>query len=538
MESRGSDVMGWIGILVVLAVALVVLVAGRAGEPSPTTTTLPAPTGSGPAGGGAAPSPGTTTPPPAQGMAPSAVVAAFNKGGCGNCHTIAGVPGAVGRVGPDLSAIGAEAGTRRDGYDAEEYLRESILDPRAYIAPHCPGGDCPAQVMPPNFGEVLAPADLDTIVGYLLVLGTDREADVLVAGGAGAPVALSTELPAESVLEPFRPYPGEPPSAAKIALGRYLFYDQRLSGSVAMSCATCHRPDQAFTDGLPVSVGFPSTSYFRNTPSLFNVVFNDRVLYWDGRMDAKDLPTTVRDHLTEAHFMAMDGRLMVERINQIPAYVDLFRQAFGGEPSFGKVLKALTAYVDSLNSPSTPYDRYQAGDTSALSPEARAGMALFEGKAGCATCHTGPLFSDFAFHDTGVGTDPGLFADPIRQMTYRRFLRTMGVPNFRNIREDVGAYVREFDDSLWGAFRTPPLREVARTAPYMHDGSLATLADVVRFYDRGGGPGGTAGLQPLGLTDTEIDELVAFLEALSSRPVAVEVPELPDYGLVPLGGGA
>jgi cytochrome c peroxidase len=202
------------------------------------------------------------------------------------------------------------------------------------------------------------------------------------------------------------------------------------------------------------------------------------------------------------------------------------------------VLKAITAYVQSLNSPPTPYDRYLAGETDALSEEARAGLALFEGKAGCSRCHSGPLLSDGRFYNIGVATDPAMFDDPERHLTFRRFFRILGVPNYRSLREDVGLYALTMNPDDWGKFRTPSLREVARTAPYMHDGSLATLEDVVRFYNQGGGPGQTAGLEPLGLTETEIAQLVAFLESLSSEPIPVEVPTLPDYELLPLGAVA
>lgn len=234
--------------------------------------------------------------------------------------------------------------------------------------------------------------------------------------------------------------------------------------------------------------------------------------------------------------MSMDGRLMVERLKQVPAYVQLFDQAFGGEPSFGKVLNAIAAYVQSLNSPPTAYDRFLAGDETALSAEAKAGLELFEGKAGCSRCHSGVTLSDYQFYNIGVATDPSMFEDPERYLTFRRFFRTLGVPNYRNLREDVGLYALTMDQADWGKFRTPSLREVSRTAPYMHNGSLATLEDVVRFYNQGGGPGQTAGLEPLELSDTEISQLVAFLESLSSEPIAVEVPALPDYELLPLGG--
>ncbi|MBW7883027.1 MAG: hypothetical protein H3C34_10385 [Caldilineaceae bacterium] len=478
--------------------------------------------------------PAQTVARPAVPLAPGNVVAAFNKGGCAGCHVIPGIPGANGQIGPDLTTIGVDAAARREGTLTEQYVRESILDPNAYIAPECPIGPCPAGVMLQSFAQTLSEEDLETIVGYLALLGTDQAVPLVTE--AAAPVALDATIPQESVLEPFQPLPKDPAPAAQIALGKYLFFDSRLSGNNSLSCASCHQPDHAFADGQALSKGYPSTQYFRNTPTILNTVF-DSYLYWDGRMDGGDMPTLVRDHLTEAHFMSIDGRLMVERINQVPAYVDLFDQAFGGEPSFGRVLNAVTAYVQSLNSPAGAYDRYLAGETAALSSDAAAGLALFQGKAQCASCHAGARLTDGNFYNTGVATDPAMFEDPERQLTFRRFFRTLGTPNARNLTEDVGLYALTLEEADLGKFRTPSLREVGRTAPYMHNGSLATLDDVVRFYNEGGGPGQTAGLEPLNLTGAEIAQLVAFLEALSSEPVLVEAPTLPDYAIVSLGAG-
>ena len=466
-------------------------------------------------------------------VAPVEFVTAFNKGGCAGCHTIPGIPGATGLVGPDLTEIGLQAPERVASLDAEAYIRQSILEPNAVIAPNCPSGDCPSDVMLQSFAQSLNESDLNTIVQYLSALGTDQAfpLDEL----AGAVTALDASLPPESVLDPFEPLPKDPAADAQIALGKYLFFDPRLSNNNSLSCASCHQPDNAFSDGQALSQGYPSTQYFRNTPTLYNTVYRD-FLYWDGRMDGNDMATLVRDHLTEAHFMSQDGRLMFERLNQVPAYVALYNDVYGGGPSFGRTLNAIAAYVHSLNSTTTPYDQYLAGDEEALLEDAQAGLELFEGKAGCAECHSGPLLSDGDFHNTGVATDPAIFDDPERAITYRRFLHVFGVPNFRNIAEDVGLYALTIDEADWGKFHTAPLREVGRTAPYMHNGSLATLEDVVRFYNEGGGPEQTAGLEALDLSDEEVDQLVAFLESLSSEPIPVEVPVLPDYQLRSLGG--
>ena len=254
-------------------------------------------------------------------------------------------------------------------------------------------------------------------------------------------------------------------------------------------------------------------------------------------MDGSDMPTLVRDHLTEAHFMNIDGRLMFERLRQVPEYNAAFQDAFGGEPTFGRVLNAITAYAQTLNSPAGPYDAALAGDTSAFDAEQLAGYELFTGKAGCSDCHTGGLLNDGDFHNVGVATDQAMFDDPDRYVTFRRFFRTLGLPNYHNLRENAGLYALTLDDADWDKFRTPSLREAGRTAPYMHNGSLTTLEDVVRFYNDGGGEGKIAEMQPLGLNDGEIGPLVAFLESLSTEPVDVAVPALPDYAVMQLGDG-
>lgn len=350
------------------------------------------------------------------------------------------------------------------------------------------------------------------------------------------PPPLPREMPPET--QPSLTAPtAQLPDPAMVALGKYLFFDQSLSGDQKLSCATCHQPDLAWTDGLTLSVGYPGSLYFRNTPTLLNAG-EQSLLYWDGRLDGDDLPTLIRDHVAEAHFMNADGRLVVERLNQKPQYVELFQAVFGGGPSYGRMLNAVAAYVGSLNSPPGPYDRHLAGETDALSPEAQAGLALFEGKAGCARCHSGPLLSDGEFYNLGVPENPDIFQDPLRHITFRRFFRTLGVPNYRNLREDVGMYALTIDPGDWGKLRTPSLRTVAFTAPYMHNGSLATLEEVVRFYNQGGGdaPNKDPTLTPLNLTDEEVTVLVAFLESLSGALAPVEAPELPRFQLMELGG--
>lgn len=327
--------------------------------------------------------------------------------------------------------------------------------------------------------------------------------------------------------------------ATQAELGRALFFDTRLSGDTATSCSSCHLPDKAWADGVELSRGYTNVQYFRNTPTLLNSSLQT-FFFWDGRIDGADLPTAVREHITEAHFMNLDGRLLVERMIQIPEYSVAFEELFGSEVSFGKVLDALSAYVRTLESSGeNPYVRYLDGDETALTASARAGLDLFTGAAGCSSCHSGDLLTDGEFHAIGAPDNPGIFTDPARHITFRRFFKQFAVGNFVELREDPGLFALTHEEEDFGKFRTPSLLEVARTAPYMHGGSQATLEDVVRFYNRGGGesPNKDSRLRTLGLTGQQIADLVAFLESLGSPPEEMQPPDLPDYDLLELGGG-
>lgn len=306
--------------------------------------------------------------------------------------------------------------------------------------------------------------------------------------------------------------------AAAVELGRSLFFDPRLSGDVTMQCAHCHDPGKAFADGLPLAVGYTSGLYFRNAPSLLDAA-DAGALYWDGRFAEGELEAVMRDHLAEAHFLLVDGRLLVERLRQVPEYRRLFTAAFGAEPSYGGAAGALAAFVGTLRTGELPLDRFLAGDARALSERARRGWALFTGKAGCSECHSGRRLSDGKFHARGVPEHRDLVAEPMRHIAFRRFLKTMGVAGYERLRRDPGRYAVTKDPADMGRFRTPSLRELARTAPYMHNGVFATPAEAVAFEARG-----------KGLSDAELAELTALLqEGLSGTLPKVERPPWPDY---------
>jgi cytochrome c peroxidase len=360
----------------------------------------------------------------------------------------------------------------------------------------------------------------------LLALGVCMSAGEL--RGEEAPV----QPPALGPLPPLR----EGPDEKRAVLGKMLFFDARLSGDGKISCVTCHDPNHAWTDGLPLSEGYPGSRYFRNTPTLLNTV-HGRYFYWDGRLSASDPATLVRDHISEAHFMQADGRLVIERMRQIPVYESGFKEVFGGEPTYGRILDAVSAYVRTLRSADVPFDRYVQGEEGALTPEAKRGLDLFMGKGGCVQCHNGPLFSDGSFHNLGLPVSEEIFTIPERHITFRRFFRTLGVAEYAKLREDPGRYgvTKEREDR--GKFRTPTLCEVTRTPPYMHDGSLPTLEAVVDFYAGGGGTGKGKDpfLRPFDLNGEEKRELVAFLGSLSGKLPSTEPVESPPYALRTLG---
>jgi len=294
-----------------------------------------------------------------------------------------------------------------------------------------------------------------------------------------------------------------PLTAEKVQLGKQLFFDPRLSGTGTMSCSSCHLPELAFTDQKAVSKKDDGKDNTRNSPTMYNVGYLDR-LYWDGRA------TTLEKNVLAAWKAQIGGKPeeVAKKLAAVDGYSKAFQAAFGGPPSEDTIVKALASFLRNLRSGGSAYDRMQAGEKGALSEAATKGYELFTGKAGCLVCHTPPLFTDRKFHNAGIGMDA---ATP-----------------------DVGAAAKNaFDDpKLTGAFKTPTLRDVAKTAPYFHDGSAKTLTEVVKIMAGGGkqNPHLDALLAPRlaaePLTDAEIAQIVAFLESLTGK-VEFVPPTLP-----------
>lgn len=362
--------------------------------------------------------------------------------------------------------------------------------------------------------------------------------------GAETDLLAVTEAPPLGL--PPIPIPADNPiTAEKVQLGRKLFFDRRLSANNTVSCAMCHIPEQGFTQNeLRLPVGVEGRSVRRNAPTIFNVVYVER-LFHDGREISLEnqvwSPMLAKNEMANVSIGAV-----IERIRALDDYAERFIRAFERGPDIQTVGMAIASYERVLVTGDSPFDRwYFGGDADALSAAAQRGFDVFRGKGRCVACHTVAqdfaLFSDGRFHNTGLGYYATMHtADTEFDVTLAPgqvahvesdLAQTTGMEFFR----DLGRYEVSGDpDDRW-KYRTPTLRNVALTAPYMHDGSLATLRDVILFYDRGGVPNEVLDplIVPLALSDEEIDDLVAFLESLTGSNVEALVS---DAHAAPIGG--
>jgi cytochrome c peroxidase len=275
----------------------------------------------------------------------------------------------------------------------------------------------------------------------------------------------------------------------KVALGRRLFFDRQLSRDRSISCSTCHDPRRAFTDGRAVARGVDRRPGRRNVPTIVNrgygVTFS-----WDGRLST--LEAQVLAPVSNPREMGASLAVVLDRLSRDSSYRREFRMSFTDGITEENVARALATFVRHVTSGDAPADRFGDRQSDALSQEARLGLKVFLGKGNCWQCHAGPLFSDEKFHNTGIAWDGKRFRDDGRALV-------------------TG------DRRQQGAFKTPTLREVARTAPYMHDGSIKTLEEVVEFYSRGGrvNPNLDSLIMSLSLSEQDKRGLIAFLEALT-----------------------
>ncbi|MEZ4703419.1 MAG: cytochrome c peroxidase, partial [Rhodothermales bacterium] len=281
----------------------------------------------------------------------------------------------------------------------------------------------------------------------------------------------------------------------KVELGKRLFFDPILSADRTISCASCHDPERAFADPRPVSIGVEGRAGIRNSPSLVNVAYG-RLFFWDG--GALTLENQVLAPLEDHREMDADLAEILQRLREDPEYSRLFNAVFDEAPSIPTLTRAIAAYERTLLSGGSRYDRFLDGQVYAMTAQEKDGMALFEGAAGCATCHRGFLLTTGEFVNNGLA-----FAAA-----------------------DSGRARITLDSGDFARFKVPSLRNVALTAPYMHDGRLATLEDVIAHYDAGGtgSRGQHEAIRPLHLTAAEREALIAFLMTLTDEVVYEGIP--------------
>lgn len=326
---------------------------------------------------------------------------------------------------------------------------------------------------------------------------------------------------------------------AKVELGKKLFWDNRLSGDGSMPCVSCHVPGLGWGDGGQISRGYPGTKHWRNSQTVLNSAYYNK-LFWEGSV------TSLEQQAPAAAGGGVAGNgddsVMEMRLRFLPEYVSEFNKVFGSQwPRINDAWRAIAAYQRTLVSDAkkVPADRYAMGDKKALNDSQKRGMALYNGKANCIACHNGPLASNQQFFATGVPDHPQFAEDPVGQVTHRWEWYQKGVSesDYRNAKGDAGLFYITMNPKDIGKWRVPSLRELKYTGPYMHNGMLATLGDVVEFYNQGGGAAQnkTKLLKPLKMSAQEKKDLVAFLEALSmDEPLLQDDPKLPgDYQPLP-----
>lgn len=289
---------------------------------------------------------------------------------------------------------------------------------------------------------------------------------------------------------------------AKVKLGEQLYFDGRLSSNNAISCAFCHLPTAGFADPKQVSIGVGGKKGGRNSPTVFNTAFNP-VQFWDGRVSS--LEEQALGPIQNPVEMAETHDNVVTKLRKIQGYQDLFQKVFGTDVNLQSLVEAIAAYERTIISTNSSFDKYVLGNSTAMSEEAVKGMALFKGKARCILCHNGPNFTDNQFYN-------------------------LGVPQVGPQKEDLGRYDVTRLDKDKRAFKTPTLRSITETTPYMHDGAFQTLEEVIDFLDNGGGDDANKNslMKPLALTKAEKGELLAFLHALKGEEIPFEFPTLPE----------
>jgi cytochrome c peroxidase len=346
-----------------------------------------------------------------------------------------------------------------------------------------------------------------------------------IVGIAAVAMAQTFEIPVpDGVLPPEVPE-DNPPTAAKVDLGKKLYFDTRISTDGTVACATCHDPLHAFADGrgTKTSAGVGGALGTRNAPTVLNAAFLSEQ-FWDGRAATLE-EQAVQPLINPIEHGFADHAAVVARIGELGEYGPLFSAAFGtADVTIERVGQAIASFERTLISLESPFDRFLAGDEKAISEAAKRGWTLYNGKARCNNCHghieAFPLFTDEIYHNIGVGVKNLDFAAVARKAAAAVAAgESIGDLSLAAAEaSELGRFMVTGEPKDLGAFKTSQLRNVAHTAPYMHDGSEATLRDVIEFYDRGGNdnPYLDGGIRPLGLTDQEKADLVELLETFTS----------------------
>ena len=329
------------------------------------------------------------------------------------------------------------------------------------------------------------------------------------------------------------PIPSDnPQNVAKIALGKRLFMDKRFSADSTVSCATCHDPDKAFTDGLPIAEGIKKKKGTRNSPTVINAAYYTSQ-FWDGRVPSLE-EQAKGPFVNPVEHGLKDFSPILKVIKSDKEYLSLFKKAFGinaEKIGIEHVVKAIASFERTVISGNSPFDRYMyGGEKGAMSEAAIRGLKLYRTKARCQDCHpigqTSAIFTDNKFHNLGVGfsvIEPRLMeiVEKVKKAKEKGLKLDETILQKQDISE-LGRFVVTLNIEDIGRFKTPTLRNVAVTGPYMHDGSVETLEDVIELYDQGGedNPMLDSGIRPLGLTEQEKADLVEFLKALTSPEYA------------------
>ncbi|MBI5327492.1 MAG: cytochrome-c peroxidase [Deltaproteobacteria bacterium] len=320
---------------------------------------------------------------------------------------------------------------------------------------------------------------------------------------------------------------------AKQELGYLLFFDPKLSGDASISCADCHDPKMGWSFSDAISRGYPGTVHWRNSQTAVNSGYLNKI-FWEGGT------TSLESQAPAAAGGGVAGNgspdMMESRMRFTPEYVKSFKEVFGLEwPSMDQAWDAIAAFERWLSQPNTPFDKFMRGDKSAISEKAKKGKMLFEGKANCIECHNGPMLTDEKFYDIGV-PDPSEFVENgVQQVTFRfqNYAKGSHEESYRTAKSDLGIYFKQKRAEDRGKFRIAPLRYLKYTAPYMHNGTLLTLEEVIDFYNDGGGVDRWGNkskiLKKLNLTKEEKAELIEFLNTLSGEEIRLPVPKVPDY---------